>query len=850
MSKISILPASRLRNFAALVTSELGVQVRLRGKSIHVRLSKPPVTFLPDMDGAKENELLPIYGFCLHEAGHIRYTDRKIGADIPNYLVKLIHNAIEDEFIERMLERDFPGAREMLTRAYLEGIRAVFGDHPIVETTSWLSEDKRPDIVSEMTKLGLDSTDSELVEDISKRLEIIRCAKLWIVEQRHYPLPLYDWPTHPWHHVFEEQTRPRARNSRQAFEQALRILERLGVKPCLPGDVRPIAEAHAKTEEASRREHAAKEALKALLKAKRDRNADIQERLERSGERQALTEARTALQRAAVTAADAKRDYVKASERLKKAEKSGARLLERLDTCRKAQTELTQRVADASGDEKERLRQDAAKLAERIERLEADLERNQKRVQALQEKEQNAGAATSAAEVSLEQAKVAESLARKVHDESARTIRNEARAKHAPTIDPLVADAETKGAAAKNAVDEAKTAHDKIERKDSETEEQIAPGAVEKTVAVIWERYRSQPAEEELEEILSSERGDDDAPKDETSDARRIVAAALAGSSRKYCVLDRSFDRIDHVAKTPMAQAKYEQARAEYAGLIREMADRLRKIQSPTRNRLQLNLENGRLDPRKAHRVGLGLRGLPVDLSKVWRETVKRVDPKFAVSLLIDCSGSMSSSVGGGTETHISIARKSAAALSEVLRSIGIPHEILGHTTQSDQVRSLINADEISADDVGEFSRVVPFQGLIFKGFNENAVPAAVFADVALQDNLDGEALLWVAQRLAARPEKTKLLISISDGMPQAHWAKTAELERHLLTVCKAIEAKEGEGMFLFGIGIGEKRVKQFYKNAEVLESVGDLPRAVFGIVERIAGGRRVSTSSFFAVHA
>ena len=589
---------------------------------------------------------------------------------------------------------------------------------------------------------------------------------------------------------------------------------------------------------ASRRKTEAKEALRALSKAKRDRNADIRERLERCDERRILAEARTALRRAAVTAADAKRNHAKVSERLSSAEKSGARLRERLENCRKIRDELMQRAGDASGDEKKRLLKQADKLAERIEWLEAELERNQKRVQALREKEQNAGAATSAAEEILEQARVTEALARKTHDEAARSIRNEARAKHAPVIDPLSADAETKCAAAKNAVGEAKTAHAEIERKDAETEEQIAPGAVEKAVAIIWERFRSQPAEEELEEILSGERGDDNASKNETSDARRIVAAALAGPSRKYCVLDRSFDRIDQVAKTPMAQEKYEKARAEYAGLIREMADRLRRIHSPMRNRLHLNVENGRLDPRKAHRVGLGLRGIPVDLSKVWRETVKRVDPKFAVTLLIDCSGSMSSA-GGGKESHISIARKSAAALSEVLRSIGIPHEILGHTTQSDQVRTLINADEILAEDVDEFSRVVPFQGLVFKGFNENAVPAAVFADVSLQDNLDGEALLWAAQRLAARPEKTKLLISISDGMPQAHWAKTAELERHLLTVCKTIEAREGEGMFLFGIGIGEKRVKQFYKNAEVLESVDDLPRAVFGIVERMVGDRR-----------
>ncbi len=838
MSKISILPAPRLRSFAALVTSELGVRVRLRGKFIQVRLTKPPVIFLPDMEGARESELLPIYGFCLHEAGHIRYTNRKIGADIPNYLVKLLHNAIEDEFIERMLERDFPGAREMLSRAYQEGIQAVFGDQPIVETTSWLSDDRRPDLIAEMTKLGLDSADSALVDDVAKRFEILRVAKLWIVEQRKYLLPLFDWPTHPWHSVFEEETRPRARNTRQAFEQATRIIKRLGIKPCLPDDVRPIEDARAKSEEASCRERAAKEALKALAKAKRERNADIQERLERSDEGQALIDARKALRSATVVAADAKRNHAKARERLKKAELADARLRERLEICRTEQTELSRRVADAPVEVKERLQQKAAELAGRVDQLDSDIERSKHRVQALRDEEQNAGAASAAADNALERAKEREKDARKVHSRMARSIRHEARAKHAPEIEPRATDAATKAEAAKHAAAEAKTANEEIERKDSETEEHVAPGAVEKAVAAIWERFRNESANDELTEILSGERGDDVKATEGTSDARRIVAAALAGPSRKYCVLDRSFDRVEQVSKTSEAQTKFDKARTEYAELIREMAERLRRIQSPTQNRLQLNVEIGRLDPRKAHRVGLGLRGIPVDLSKVWRATTTRIDPKFAVTLLIDCSGSMSS-VGGGKETHISIARKTAAALSEVLRSIGIPHEILGHTTQTNQVQSLIKAGEIWAEEVDEFSRVVPFQGLIFKGFNENAVPAAVFADVALQDNLDGEAILWAAHRLAARSEKTKLLISISDGTPQAHLANTAELERHLLTVCKTIEAKEHDGMILFGSGIGEKRVRQFYKNAEVLESVGDLPRAVFGIVERIADKRR-----------
>ncbi len=846
MSKISIMSASRLRNFAALVTSELGVRVRLRGKSIQVRLSKPPVIFLPDMEGARESDLLPIYGFCLHEAGHIRYTDRKIGADIPNYLVKLVHNGIEDEVIERMLERDFPGAREMLTRAYLEGIRAVFGDEPIAEETSWLPEGKRADVMAEMTKLGLDSSDSALVEDVAKRLEIIRVTKLWIVEQRKYPLPLYDWPTHPWHSMFEEETRPRARKTSQAFEQALRIIDRLGVKPCLPGDVRPIAEARAKSEETSRREEYAAEARRKLARAKRDRNADTRARLERSDERRVLIDAGTALRSATVVAADAKQKYAKATDRLQKAEKSGARLRERLEASRKAQADLSQRITDASGDEKERLQQKAAKLAERVQRLEADTEHNRQRVQALRDEEHAAGVASAAADDVLELAKANETLAQKSFNEMARSLRNEVRAKHAPTIDPLASDAATKATAAKNAAADAHAANEEIERRDAQAEEQISPGAVDKAVAAVWKRFRDQPAEEELEEIFSGELEEMDAASAEMIDARGIVSAALAGPTRRYCVFDRSFDRVEQITKTPEAQAKFERARDEYAGLIREMANRLRRIQS-LRSRMQHNVENGRLDPRKAHRVGLGLRGIPIDLAKVWRASTIRNDPKFAVTLLIDCSGSMSSSVGGRSETHISVARKSAAALSEVLRIIGIPHEILGHTTQSDHVRSLMKSGEIDSKDVGEFSRVTPFQGLIFKGFNENAVPAAVFADIALQDNLDGEALLWAAQRLAARPEKTKLLISISDGLPQAHMANTAELERHLLTVCKTIEATEHDGVILFGIGIGEERVKHFYKNAEVLKSVCDLPRAVFWIVERIADDRRSLPSSLNA---
>ncbi|HLX61501.1 MAG TPA: hypothetical protein VKX17_09500 [Planctomycetota bacterium] len=46
---------------------------------------------------------------------------------------------------------------------------------------------------------------------------------------------------------------------------------------------------------------------------------------------------------------------------------------------------------------------------------------------------------------------------------------------------------------------------------------------------------------------------------------------------------------------------------------------------------------------------------------------------------------------------------------------------------------------------------------------------------------------------------------------------------------------------------IGEKRVRHFYKNADVLESVGDLPRAVMGIVEGVMG-KRAKTKAYAEV--
>ena len=223
---------------------------------------------------------------------------------------------------------------------------------------------------------------------------------------------------------------------------------------------------------------------------------------------------------------------------------------------------------------------------------------------------------------------------------------------------------------------------------------------------------------------------------------KRIVGDALSASTRKYMPLTREHDRVDKVAETPEGRAQYERARRKYAKVIAETAERLQRLYSPSHTQVQVNAEAGRLDTRKAFKIGLARNGVAVDLSKVWRAVTVRRDPKVAVALLLDVSGSMSGE-------PIEVARGAAVCLAEVMRGLGIPHEILAHSTASDEAEALLRDNEVTREEIAGCSRITPFRGYVLKAFGEHAVPAALFTEVPMEDNLDGEAVMWAVQRLA-----------------------------------------------------------------------------------------------------
>jgi cobalamin biosynthesis protein CobT len=882
--KMKMFAACRMRTFAQLISKEMGVQVVLRGRDVCVTYGPPRVIYLPNMEYASEEDVTSICGLCLHEAGHLIFTDFKVLEGIPNYLVKFLDNAIEDEYMERKLEGRFPGAREMLAGSIIEVCKRLYEKRDpktgeVVEEgslnirdTTFLDEDGKKEVARRMREYGesfakatraptdepgilaaaqalkLDFNDPAVVEDVAKRLEIDRVARLWLLEQRRYDHPLYDWPTHPWRKVFTEETTPRAKNSTQVLEQAVRIIDRLGVKPCLPGDVRPVNEAKAKTKVAEEAREASRTASRALRdkEAERDEKADALK--DESDEHQDVLDRQDEASEANEDKARAAKALAKERKKLKAAQSATRVTRKRLAEERKALRETRKEAKDAEGEAKDALEAREESLEKRIK---DDEELLAKREADAEEKAQDEEAALSRSQEAREAAAKADEALKNAeaeYEQASKRIDGEVGEEFKEELKPLEEAASAAKDAADKAVEEANKVLEEMQKKDGEVEEQFEPGATAKFLKAVFDAFRGQETEEELEDAL------DDSPEGEgdgsgggdpgnSSDKARKIVASMSGDevvvARKYCAFTHENDRVDRITETPSAAVEYEKARAEYAKVIDETTQKLRRLYSPEKTRVKVNAEEGRLDPRMAYKIGLAKKGASVNLERVWKNVQVKKDPKVAVSMLLDCSGSMLSS-GTGSKSSLRLGQETAACLSEVMRNLNIPHEIVGHTTlegdndKESFLQGMLRREEVSIRDVHNYSRIKPFQGYIFKGFEDKTPPVTVFSDFVLADNIDGEAVHWAVDRLGNRPEKTKICISISDGMPCCEMANTGELERHLFLACKQIEAREGEGVFLHGVGINCDRMTRFYKNSSVITDVTDLPKTVLGIVEHV----------------
>lgn len=313
-----------------------------------------------------------------------------------------------------------------------------------------------------------------------------------------------------------------------------------------------------------------------------------------------------------------------------------------------------------------------------------------------------------------------------------------------------------------------------------------------------------------------------------------------------YSVFTREYDVMEPLRLPDPNACKYEQKEAmqkladalpakvaaldeqtgQMTGAMQKEIERMMAAQSRTFN--YGGKRSGRLNGPGLHRIVAGDARIFAQ-----REEIRAKDT--AVTLLVDCSGSMS--MGGKIQTAMS----AAYALSQTLTRVNIPFECLGFTTwhidengpwpkkRYKEWSKAINDEP----HIRSFSRLEPIYMPIFKDFDKrfDADAKRRYAHMpgsgVMGANIDGESLEYAAIRLLKRREKRKVMIVLSDGHP----AGARNDAEHLAMMTRKLTKM---GIDLVGIGIKDHAVKRFYEKALVLSEVSELPAAVMGELRQI----------------
>lgn len=197
------------------------------------------------------------------------------------------------------------------------------------------------------------------------------------------------------------------------------------------------------------------------------------------------------------------------------------------------------------------------------------------------------------------------------------------------------------------------------------------------------------------------------------------------------------------------------------------------------------------------------------------------------VCLLLDHSGSMR---GDDAE----LVCTSAEITADCWSRMGLRYEILGFTTSSWKGGRSREA-WVSAGRPPLPGRLCDLLHIIYRSADstEYGAPESIRKMLRhgfLKENIDGEAILWAAERLRSRPEKRKILLVISDGAPVDDSTLAANfpriLEDHIRSVILGLEYGAEIEIAAIGIGYG---VGRYYKHSMKINSadglVTDLPK-------------------------
>jgi cobaltochelatase CobT len=251
--------------------------------------------------------------------------------------------------------------------------------------------------------------------------------------------------------------------------------------------------------------------------------------------------------------------------------------------------------------------------------------------------------------------------------------------------------------------------------------------------------------------------------------------------------------------------------------VVGRLANRLQRRLLAKQNRAwSFDLEEGVLDTARLTRVitdPMAALSFKQEEDMPFKDTV--------VSLLLDNSGSMRG-------RPIMVAALCADILARTLERCGVKVEILGFTTRAWK-GGLSKEDWLKAGRPPQPGRLNDLRHVVYKAADapwrrSRRNLGLMMREGLLNDNIDGEALLWAHVLLLARSEQRRILMVISDGAPVDDSTLSANpgnyLERHLRAVIHWIETRSP--VELIAIGIGHD-VTRYYRRAVTITDAEQL---------------------------
>ncbi|MCW4149227.1 cobalamin biosynthesis protein CobT [Halomonas sp. 18H] len=322
------------------------------------------------------------------------------------------------------------------------------------------------------------------------------------------------------------------------------------------------------------------------------------------------------------------------------------------------------------------------------------------------------------------------------------------------------------------------------------------------------------------------------------------VAAATTGHSKvfedtaqTYRVFTTRYDRevtASHLVRRALLREYREhldRATAEQGINLPRLARRLATVLcEPRPDGRAFGEEEGHIDGRRLAQ----LVSSPTERRLFYRDQHK-LGADCAVSLLIDCSGSM--------KHHIEPVTLMAESLIRALEMIGASTELLGFTTGAWNGGRAYK-DWMRQGRPRHPGRLNEVCHLVVKSAERswrrarNDIAALLKPDL-FREGIDGEAVDWACERLLGRPESRRMLIVISDGCPADSATNltndTYYLDNHLKDVI-ARRTREGH-VEILGLGVGLD-LSPFYRRCLATDMTQALDSHLFDEIVALIGGR------------